>query len=251
MQNHLEYNDIIKVVTKINSRNYDYETPFFDKVDEVLDTSEGKHVETVLMEAFEKLLSQVSTEINTIEQEMSLKPTCALGCAHCCYFPIVVTRLEVKLMLMFIKRLPDERRQSITDHIATYLQRHNTELEQLRGLDFKSNPTFKDTYKKMELPCIMLDMKTNTCMAYEVRPIPCRTYVNYADPLVCKEERLPKEPLSYEFMHPFYVQGMDEVIQEILEVVNDSDLGFSYPADAADVNYLPILLKEELDSMMK
>ncbi len=182
---------------------------------------------------------------------MDVKPTCALGCAHCCYIPIVVTRLEVKLMLMFIKRLPEERREKITKQIEFYLQQHTSELEQLRGLDFKSDPTFKDTYKKMELPCIMLNLETNTCMAYEVRPIPCRTYVNYANPLVCEEDRLPKEPLNYEFMHPFYVQGMDEVIQEILEVVQDSDLGFSYPADAADVNYLPILLKEEREVMMK
>jgi Fe-S-cluster containining protein len=244
---HLTYEEVRRKVDKINRRSYDYEQPFFNAVDDILDKSEGKHVTSVLTESLEKLLAQVNTEIDAIEKEIDVTPTCQAGCAHCCYFPIIVTRLEVKLMLLYIEQLPKERKRAVLDQIGTYLKKYSSNLEGIKNLDFERDQDFKRQYKQLTLPCVFLNLKTNKCMAYEVRPIPCRTYTNYADVSVCSNELIPKEPVSYEFLHHFYVQGMDEIIQEVLEVVEDRELGFSYPADAADVNYLPILLKEEME----
>ncbi|MET3505361.1 YkgJ family cysteine cluster protein [Halalkalibacter oceani] len=243
--NPLTIDEIKQVAAKINKRTYDYEAPFLQKVDQILDQSEGKHVETVLNEAFTGLLAQVDREIEEMESELGVRPSCALGCDHCCYFPIIVTRLEVKLMLKVIKGWPAERRQRMAAQIDGYLTTYQAELAELVELDFRENPAFKERYKQKNLPCIMLDQETRTCMAYEIRPIPCRTYLNYASPHVCQESHVPAEPLSYEFLYPFYVGGMAEVLAEILEVVEDSALGFSYPQDAAEVHYLPLLLQEE------
>lgn len=241
----LTIDEIRQVAAKINKRTYDYEAPFLQKVDQILDDSEGKHVEAVLGEAFTGLLAQVDGEIEEIESELGVRPSCALGCDHCCYFPIILTRLEVKLMLKVIKSWPAARRQRIAAQIDRYVTTYQAELAELAELDFRENPAFKESYKQKNLPCIMLDQETRTCMAYEIRPIPCRTYLNYASPDVCEESHVPAEPLSYEFLYPFNVEGMDEVLAEILEVVEDSALGFSYPQDAAEIHYLPLLLQEE------
>ncbi|MFC0471162.1 YkgJ family cysteine cluster protein [Halalkalibacter kiskunsagensis] len=249
MKQQLTYDDIKRKVEQINKRIYDYEQPFFNTVDDILDESEGKHVTSVLTESLEKLLAQVNREIETIEKEINVTPTCQVGCAHCCYFPIIVTRLEVKLMLMYIAQQQKERKQVVLQQIRSYLHEHSSILNDIKMLDFRKDQEFKRKYKELALPCVFLNLETSKCMAYEVRPIPCRTYTNYVDVSVCEKEVLPKEPVSYEFLHRFYVQGMDEVIQEILEVVEDKELGFSYPADAGDVNYLPVLLQEELESL--
>lgn len=245
----LSYKDLTNKVKMINKRDYDYEIPFFEVVDHVLDTSEGKHVKTVLTEAFEKLLTQVDIEIKKMEEETQLTSSCASGCAHCCYFPVIVTRLEAKLMLMFINQMPDEKKRTILNQISTYTEKYSSKLTTVQQINFKEDESFKLKYKTAGIPCVFLDEQSNRCMVYEIRPNSCRTYVNYVDISVCSKEHLPKEPLNFEFLQRFYVQGMDDIIQEILEVVNDHSLGFSYPDDAAEVNYLPILLQEELESI--
>ncbi|MEK4166079.1 MULTISPECIES: YkgJ family cysteine cluster protein [Anoxybacillus] len=58
---------------------------------------------------------------------------------------------------------------------------------------------------KEQLPCIFLNRETNTCFVYEVRPMPCRTYLNYCSPNVCAESYMPDEPFSYEFLYEFYI----------------------------------------------
>ncbi|MFC0557462.1 YkgJ family cysteine cluster protein [Halalkalibacter alkalisediminis] len=250
MEKPLSYKELSSKVELINKRQYDYDLPFLDVVDQVLDESEGKHVKNVLAEAFEKLLSQVSTEVNKIEDEVSLKSSCTLGCAQCCFLPIVITRLEAKLMLMFINQMDKERKKQVLNQVSAYIDKYSSLLSDVKQIDFKKDDAYKIKYKQLGIPCVFLDQKTNSCMVYEIRPISCRTYVNYVDASVCSNEYLPKEPLNFEFMQRFYVQGMDEVIQEILEVVEGKSLGFSYPDDAAEVNYLPLLLQEELDALL-
>ncbi|UOQ47660.1 YkgJ family cysteine cluster protein [Gracilibacillus caseinilyticus] len=59
----------------------------------------------------------------------------------------------------------------------------------------------------------MLDTESNQCLAYEIRPLPCRTYVNYTDPAVCKNNEMPKETISYEFLYQEYMGAFNELLQ--------------------------------------
>ncbi|WP_227937980.1 YkgJ family cysteine cluster protein [Alkalihalobacillus deserti] len=251
MKNALSYGELRSKVEEINKRQYDYEPPFLDVVDQILDDSEGKHVKNVLVEAFEKLLSQVNVEIDKIENEINISSSCKSGCTHCCFFPVIMTRLEAKLMILYINQLPEERKQKVIEQVSSYVENYSSEINDIKQINFKEDDSFKLKYKKLGIPCVFLDQQTKRCTVYEIRPIPCRTYVNYVDVSVCSNEHLPKEPLNFEFMQRFYIQGMDEVIQEILEVVEARSLGFSYPSDAEEVNYLPILLQEELEANLK
>lgn len=87
----------------------------------------------------------------------------------------------------------------------------------------------------------MLDPETQLCMAYEVRPIPCRTYLNYSDPKVCAENHMPKEPFSYEFLYTYYFGAINELVQALYE--NGEDVFVDYPSDAWSYDYLPAWVK--------
>ncbi|MCL7747750.1 hypothetical protein MF646_11530 [Halalkalibacter sp. MEB205] len=47
MKSQLTYEDMKNIVGQINQRNYDYDEPFLNVVDKILDNSEGKHVQTL------------------------------------------------------------------------------------------------------------------------------------------------------------------------------------------------------------
>ena len=149
-------------------------------------------------------------------------------------------------MLMFIHHLPEERKEKILNQIKSYIKQFSAKLKDVKQINFKTDESYKTQYINLNLPCVFLDEKSKQCTVYDIRPLSCRTYLNYVDASVCEKEDLPEGPVTFEFLHHYYVQGMNEIIVEILEVVQDKDLGFSYPKDAADVNYLPLLLEEEL-----
>lgn len=66
-------------------------------------------------------------------------------------------------------------------------------------------------------------------MIYEVRPLPCRTYVNYTNPKVCADNILPKETISYEFLYQEYMGAINELLQYLYE--NDKIENIGYPED--------------------
>ncbi|MGF7125402.1 Fe-S-cluster containining protein [Natronobacillus azotifigens] len=82
----------------------------------------------------------------------------------------------------------------------------------------------------------MLDTKTNQCLAYEVRPIPCRTYVNYTDSVVCQKNAMPKETVSFDFLYYSYFEAFNDFLTWLYE---DGDTGIvEYPDDIYKQDYL-------------
>jgi Fe-S-cluster containining protein len=193
-------------------------------------------IDKKLEESFKGLLHQVSVEMDKMDEIMDERPTCFMGCAFCCYFPIIVTKLEAKLIKQAIDRYPKERKETILAHLTNYQTLHEEKLKQARAIDFKEDPDFKRKYRMLDLPCPLLDLTTNSCQAYEVRPIPCRTYVNYLDPLLCEENRMPKETVSFEFLYGPYFEALNEFVQWQYE---DGDTGVvNYPDDLFSEDYL-------------
>ncbi|WP_027956172.1 YkgJ family cysteine cluster protein [Halobacillus kuroshimensis] len=235
----LKHEDIIKKSERIN-QSYEVDPGFFDQiVDDLLDSE--KDTEAVILEGFERLLSEVDHEIERMEDFASMKPNCFMGCAFCCYFPIVLTKLEAKLLFRSIQQFSAERRQKIFDHWESYFPAQEKKLQKALAMDYE-DPDTKLAYKRLNLPCPMLDPETQLCMAYEVRPIPCRTYLNYSDPQVCADHAMPKEPFSYEFLYSFYFTSMNELIQALYE--NGEDVFVDYPMDAWQYDYLPAWIQK-------
>ncbi|MFC4559788.1 hypothetical protein ACFO3D_16510 [Virgibacillus kekensis] len=47
-----------------------------------------------LLASFTELLETVSGEITGMENTFGLEATCRMGCAFCCYFPIIINGME-------------------------------------------------------------------------------------------------------------------------------------------------------------
>ncbi|WP_067727457.1 YkgJ family cysteine cluster protein [Oceanobacillus damuensis] len=198
--------------------------------------NEETAIESKLLASFEELLQVVSNEITSMEAALEMKPTCRMGCAFCCYFPIIVNEMEAKLMKKAIGHFPEERRGKIQSHLLTYYQKYGEQLDRLTALDFETENNFKRTYIDRQIPCPMLNPETNQCMAYEIRPLPCRTYMNYTDPKVCFENVMPKETVSFEFLYEQYMGALNEFMQFLSE---EGDTGFvDYPNDIYATDYL-------------
>ncbi|WP_047982335.1 YkgJ family cysteine cluster protein [Ornithinibacillus contaminans] len=197
---------------------------------------EDAPIETKLLASFSELLQVVSDEISSMEKSVELQATCRLGCAFCCYFPIIINEMEAKFMKKAIANFPASRRMKVEEHLVHYYQKYGESLKPILELDFDEDTDFKLKYRKSLIPCPMLNTETNQCMAYEIRPLPCRTYVNYTDPKVCEDNLMPKETISFEFLYGEYMGALNEFLQFLYE---KGDTGFiQYPEDAYKHDYL-------------
>ncbi|MFC4404428.1 YkgJ family cysteine cluster protein [Gracilibacillus xinjiangensis] len=238
MVDYLTLDQIEERCIDLSNRYVIEEDKFYDLVDHF--AKADLSIDQKLHASFSGLLKLVNEEISEMEKMMDVKPSCQLGCAFCCYFPIIINELEAKLIKGSIKGLPEERRVKIQQHMSSYYRKHNDVLREIKQLD-REEEGFKYEYKKKHLPCVMLDTETNQCLAYEIRPLPCRTYVNYAHPNVCKDNLLPKEPVSFEFLYEQYMGALNEFLQGLYE---EGDTGFiEYPDDLYKENYLFELVK--------
>lgn len=198
-------------------------------------------IEEKLIASFTGLLEAVSSEITSMEEHVALSVTCRLGCAFCCYFPIIVNEMEAKLIQKAIEAFPEDRRDQLEAHLTYYYEKNGEQLNSIEGLNFINDPEFKLRYRRLFLPCPLLNTETNQCMAYEIRPIPCRTYVNYTNPKICKDNLMPNETISFEFLYGEYMGALNEFLQFLYE---EGDTGFiRYPDDLYREDYLVNWLK--------
>ncbi|WP_186578798.1 YkgJ family cysteine cluster protein [Aquibacillus kalidii] len=240
MNTFLTYEEIVSKCEKLNDI-YEIEE---DKFYRIVENWSDRDVSTdsKLLATYKELLQVVSNEVESMEQAVEMSPTCRLGCAFCCYFPIIINGMEAKLIKEAISHFPKSREEGIKQHLANYYDKYSDEIEQITRLDFENDPDFKYKYKKSNIPCPMLNTETNQCMAYELRPIPCRTYVNYTNPKICEEEVMPKETISYEFLYSEYMGALNEFLQFLYE---EGDTSFiEYPNDVYEEDYLANWLKE-------
>ncbi len=241
---YLSYQEILRKCDLLNEQ-YELNDEYFGNIVDQLLASD-RSANEVIMDGFQQLLQQVSEEMSKMEGFMGAKASCFMGCAFCCYFPIIITELEAKTMKRIIDGWPEERKQRIMNHLEQYLSTYKDEIEHVTSLDRENDPDFKRKYIASQVPCPMLDTETNMCMAYEIRPIPCRTYVNYSDPKVCAETYLPKETFSYEFLYEFYMGALNEILQELYE---DGEPNFiDYPNDVWQYDYLANWVKDWVSS---
>ncbi|GAA0450400.1 YkgJ family cysteine cluster protein [Alkalibacillus silvisoli] len=193
-----------------------------------------------LLNGYQNLLSEVSNQMGKMDEHMGIKPSCQMGCAFCCYFPIIVTRLEAKMIIRAIEQMEPDEKLALQSHLKDYFKKHEEKIDYCTSLDFEHEDT-KFDYMKEQLPCPLLNTETNTCMAYEWRPLPCRTYVNYLNPKICEDQLVPEETVSFEFLYEDYMSNLNQVAKEV--AYEDNEL-LDYPEDIFEYNYLPVFLKQ-------
>ncbi|SER11207.1 Putative zinc-or iron-chelating domain-containing protein [Gracilibacillus ureilyticus] len=233
MEQYLTLEEIKTRCMELSERYVIEEDKFYDLVEHY--TMTDLPIDQKLLASYKGLLELINGEINSMEKLMDVKPSCQMGCAFCCYFPIIINELEAKLMKASIEEMPLERQEEIDHHIRNYYKKYKRVLLQLKNIE-KEDDSFKFEYRKNNLPCVMLNTETNQCLAYEIRPLPCRTYVNYANPTVCQDKLMPEEPVSFEFLYEQYMGALNEFLQSLYE---EGDSGFvKYPDDMYREKYL-------------
>lgn len=243
MSTFLTYEEILLKCEEINAK-YEINQERFDEIVDGILVKEDVSADDKIAQAFAQLLQAVSEEISDMESTADLMPTCQMGCAFCCYFPIITNKMEAMLIKDAISKMPADRKHFIENHLSDYYQVYEEKVEQLSGIDIISDPDAKYKYKKEQLPCPFLNLKTNACMVYEVRPLPCRTYVNYTNPKVCADNIMPKETISYEFLYQEYMGAMNELLQYLYE--NDRIEKMDYPGDLYQEGLLINWMKESV-----
>ncbi|GEM_PF-829762 len=239
------YEEMVAICERINEGLIPDGSRFDSAVDTLYAHEESTAADELLY-AYRHLLEVVDQEIETIEQQTELAPSCRKGCVHCCYYPIVITPMEAKQIIAYIAQLPALQQEHIIQHLNRYYAQYRDLLHQLEQHSYDEEAD-KRRYKSLQLPCPLLDTESGSCLAYAVRPIPCRTYLNYSDPLVCEQELMPKEPFSYAFLGEYYMQALHAYIQELLvDGEDDEILGIAYPDDSMDMELLPLLLEKLL-----
>lgn len=239
---YLNIDEVKKRLNRLSSYELD-SNKYFDIVDEEMNRTLPNKER--LAHVYKNLLEQVSEEINSIDKHINLTPSCRLGCAFCCYFPIIITRLEANMIIYSIETMNEKRRHEVINHLQNYFANNEELYNDATAINLYSEDV-KLAYIQKQLPCPMLDTETNRCIAYEVRPLPCRTYVNYTDPAVCEENFMPEEAVSYEFLYEEYMGALNEAAQIVYE--SDDASFLNYPTDIYEVNYLPVFLKEWIDN---
>jgi Fe-S-cluster containining protein len=218
---------------------------YYNKIDEVIEKVELSPNEKIMF-SFLELLKVIDKEIVNIERKVDIQTSCNKGCYQCCYFPTILSSLEAKLLTEYILSLPDERKINILNHLSNYYALNQDQLEKACSVDFKTDTNYKTKYLVEQLRCPFLDADDNSCMIYEARPSSCRTYVNYCSPKVCSESNIPEEPLSFEFLHEFYFDALNDLIQTLLQN-GEEVINIEYPQDAYEYGYLPLMLAINLN----
>lgn len=102
-----------------------------------------------------------------------VRTSCRKGCAHCCYHPFLISIAEGVLLYRWLVE---------TGQWTSDLRRRVEEVRsRVLGLAF-------DVWLLSETPCPLL--KDNLCLAYEGRPLRCRTMYSVGLPEMCRPAEL-------------------------------------------------------------
>lgn len=175
-----------------------------------------------MVEAVKRASAQADTIRLSVLQTAKDAPACSKGCSWCCNHKVGVTVPEVI---------------AIVDHLRAFPER--LEVARKRAAELAKNPLiFSDSEKpRARIPCALLD-EDGSCGVYEVRPIPCRSWLS-TDVESCKkhldEAAEPKVVLgaarSGRFIQLGLVKVMDDIkrLPYLVELTAGLDIALNVP----------------------
>jgi Fe-S-cluster containining protein len=145
------------------------------------------------------------------------KISCKKGCAACCHQAVSCSQKEAALLAKQIK-------EGNVEIDLTLLEKQAENLKVLESIEFWRLPI-------PERKCVFLSDE-NTCMAYKYRPLVCRTHFVLSDPKICAT---PDGKGTITFIN------FKSLEIPAFNLLTNGDLN--------KINYLPILLKKELEKL--
>ncbi len=106
--------------------------------------------------------------LRKVRSEGTVVP-CKEGCDHCCYDVAWVLAPEVAELAERVQSWRTERREKVLAAIRTWL-------DGMREDGFSVDERRPDLrrYHARRRPCPLLDVETQTCSVYDIRPLTCR-----------------------------------------------------------------------------
>jgi hypothetical protein len=129
---------------------------------------------------YESVDNAIDKELNRLEIEQGIIPTCKMGCCHCCRHFILTNSGEMHTLAQYVKRGFSENQ--INDLRKRTHQWHawdNTRPGRSQAGKVDDHVDLSDYVRC----CPLLDK--GVCTAYPVRPIVCRTHLVSSDPQLC------------------------------------------------------------------
>ena len=132
---------------------------------------------------YAELVSAAECCIDKLERLYNLVAVCEQGCSSCCHHPILVWRIEAKVISCHLeKSLSAHQKYHLKKKISGICRRLHKEV--LDIIEPDNEVAFKIRYFAANISCPLLD-DTRKCLAYPVRPISCLTYKAYGNPGDC------------------------------------------------------------------
>jgi Fe-S-cluster containining protein len=176
-----------------------------------------------------------------IIEASGMKASCTKGCAVCCcHWVEDVNSFEAEIIVDYLKKNHAERIPYIAEKCLSdngRLKRLETLVEQklaaastlldrtIDGVDLRLA-----SFYQLGLECPLLEK--GECMVYQVRPITCRMYVSFSDPLRCRPEYI------YEGATPTYLFDPGEEVDRLID-----KLHFKYMKFEGDTGLRSLLAK--------
>ena len=108
-------------------------------------------MEAAIFTLYRQLLEKVNETTDQLNAKHAQYLTCEKGCDHCCGHLMTFYPVEIGHMARAIAHMKPQRREAIIDHLKDFAAR------------------------KQDAPCPLLG-DDGLCMAYEARPVLCRTH---------------------------------------------------------------------------
>jgi Fe-S-cluster containining protein len=104
----------------------------------------------------------------------AMKPCCVAGCFACCSEPVYATQAEVQHIIEILR----------PEQIAELKVKLPAWLEQTASLLNQKMPD-AIAYRRLNVPCVLLNGGLGLCSVYERRPFGCRTWFALKKPADC------------------------------------------------------------------
>lgn len=147
------------------------------------------------LELYGNILQEIELYQRTVISLLETGISCSKGCSDCCcHWVEDVNSFEAQIIADFVLRTMPEK----TGTILKQCREDCIELDRLEKLlnDGLNKTTLSaidpidlllNLFYRQHRPCPFLDID-GTCSIYPVRPLTCRIYVSFSDPLRCSPE---------------------------------------------------------------
>jgi Fe-S-cluster containining protein len=171
---------------------------------------------------YASLDQETASRLEGLRREEGITPTCKLGCSHCCRYLIMTNIAEAHTLTQYLKREWSEEQR--TDLRIRTQQWHDWDKSRPGRYPFPDLPLQSDPsdYK----PCCPL-LINNTCSAYPVRPVVCRTHFVCSHPLSCAAVNDPESAQAAPVVLTSVLKATDRFSMAIKNRIEMTGLEFS------------------------